>query len=527
MSPAQDTQEGKQGCVVLIDDVPESLHLLTTTLRQHNYLVLTATSGPKGLQLIQTEQPDLILLDLLMPDMDGLEVCRRLKEQPETARIPIIFLTGSEDPEDIIRAFHAGGVDYVSKPYSITELLARISTQIRLRRADEERWRIERRLCETQKLESLAVLAGGIAHDFNNLLTVILGGAELAEADLPAGARALGFLQQIASAARRAAVLCEQMLAYSGRGRFHLSQVDLGATVRGMANVLRHPLPAKAALRLQLADQLPAIQADETQVRQLITNLILNAAEALGTNGGTITLATGSTHADRATLESGYLAPDLPEGEYVFLEVQDTGCGMSPEVQARIFDPFFTTKFVGRGLGLAAVLGIVRGHNGTIQVESESGKGSLFRVLLPRGDLPQPTRTGRFAPPQLPPDRGGILVVDDEEQVRKVIGQMLGNAGYTGVLAGSGQEALNLLRQPDQTVRLVLLDLTMPEMDGVETFRNLHLLFPGLPVVLMSGYTEEESVNRFRGGGLSGFIQKPFKGPDLVAKVWEVLQKPS
>jgi two-component system, cell cycle sensor histidine kinase and response regulator CckA len=531
MTEAQLTPKRPQGCIVIIDDVPDNLQLLTRTLRQHGYQIRAAATGAMGLETIRAELPDLILLDLMLPDMDGYFVCQQLKEQPETAKVPVIFLTARNQTSDIVRAFGAGGVDYVSKPFQMEELLARIDTHLRLRWAELDRAQIERRLHETQKLESLAVLAGGIAHDFNNLLTVIQGNAELAGQHLSAE----GFseqdrgmlsplLEQIESASHRASGLCAQMLAYSGRSRFRLDNLDLSALVRDLADLLRHTIPARASLRLQLDPKLPPLLGDAAQIRQFLTNLVHNAGEALRQGAGVITITTSSRHADKSELAAGYLSPDLPEGEYVRVEIRDDGHGMTPEVVARVFDPFFTTKFVGRGLGLAAVLGIVRGHLGAIQVESTPGVGSCFRVLLPAGTSTAPVVS--TSPANLPaserPEQGAVLVVDDEEAVRGVTGRILEHAGFRVLLANSGREALHQL-QSGQAIGLVLLDLTMPEMDGAETFQEIHRLHPDVPVILLSGFSEAEATSRVNSPGLAGFLKKPYQGSELIARVKSVL----
>ena len=249
--------------------------------------------------------------------------------------------------------------------------------------AEEERQRMETRLRETQKLESLGILAGGVAHDFNNLLTVILGNTSLVETDLPEDSHARPLLQQVVSASWRAADLVKQMLAYAGRGQFVVSRVDLNVLIREMRDLLRTSLSRLVRFRLDLAESVPTILADPSQLRQVILNLVSNGAEAIGEQTGEVRLATGVLHAKRDDLARMYLAPELPEGDYVFLEVTDTGCGMDEATREKIFDPFFTTKFLGRGLGLAAVVGIVRSHQGAIQAESQPGQGSTFRVLLP------------------------------------------------------------------------------------------------------------------------------------------------
>ena len=383
-----------------------------------------------------------------------------------------------------------------------------------------ERQRIERKLLEAQKLESLGVLAGGIAHDFNNLLTGILGNASLARLEVPEGSPMETCLEQIEQASERAADLCKQMLAYSGKGRFVVERLDLSAVVRKTADLIRLSINKSAVLKLSLANGLPPISADATQIRQIIMNLVINASDAITERSGVINVRTGALRADRAYLSETYLAPSLPEGDYVFLEVSDNGCGMSPETVKKIFDPFFTTKFTGRGLGLAAVLGIVRGHQGALKVYSKPGSGTTFKLLLPAAaGLPEDMKTP--APELLPEWRGSgtILLVDDEETVRAVSERMLRKMGFDVLPATNGSEALDIFRRGESHFSAVMLDLTMPHPDGNATFRELRRINPNIRVLLMSGFNEQDATLRFAGQGLSGFIQKPFEASALRAKL--------
>ncbi len=385
---------------------------------------------------------------------------------------------------------------------------------------------MEKKLQETQKLESLGILAGGIAHDFNNLLTGVLGNASLARMDLPPVSPAHASLEGIETAAQRAAELCKQMLAYSGKGHFIVHRLDLSMLVRDTAELIQVSIGKKVMLTFSLSDTLPPVAADATQIRQIIMNLVINASDAIGDRRGLITLGTGVQHADQAYLSEAYLSPDLCEGEYVYLEVSDDGCGMSAETRAKIFDPFFTTKFTGRGLGLAAVIGIVRGHHGALRVYSEPGKGSTFKLLLPASDgSPE-----KSAPPSVvaPAWRtsGTVLVVDDEEPVRNVSARMLQNWGCQTEVACNGREALAKFRTDPARFAAVLLDLTMPEMDGTATFSALRRIRPGVRVLLMSGFNEQDAVSRFAGKGLAGFLQKPFTPTALQEKLKSILETP-
>ena len=388
------------------------------------------------------------------------------------------------------------------------------------RLVEEERVRMERKLQESQKLESLGILAGGIAHDFNNLLTGILGNASFARLDIPANSPAQRSLEQVELAAQRAAELCKQMLAYSGKGRFIVQQIDLSAVVRETTDLLQVSISKNAAIKYALAADLPAISADATQIRQIIMNLVINASEAIGEKSGVISIATGVMQADRAYLTEAHLSPNIPEGEYVFLEVSDNGVGMSSETRARIFDPFFTTKFTGRGLGLAAVLGIVRGHSGALKVYSEVDRGTTFKLLLPRAEGPADSAPEKPAGTSAPwRGSGTMLVVDDEETVRATARRMLERMGFAVLVAANGYEALEIFHREGVKIVGVLLDLTMPQLDGNATFTELRRLDPEIRVLLMSGFNEQDAIHRFAGKGLAGFIQKPFKIETLFTKL--------
>ena len=391
------------------------------------------------------------------------------------------------------------------------------------KRGEEERLRFEEKLQQAQKLESLGVLAGGIAHDFNNLLMGVLGYADLALLELAAESPARHSVQQIVTAALRAADLTRQMLAYSGKGRFVIEQLDLSRLVEEMSHLMQVSISKKAALRFDFAPSLPPIEGDATQIRQVVMNLITNASDALGERSGVITIRTGAAPVDRSYLQSTYMDDNLPEGPYAYIEVSDSGCGMDAETRARIFDPFFTTKFTGRGLGLAAVLGIVRGHKGGIKVYSEVGQGTTFKVLFPCKPEAAPAPEAAAGPEEARRGAGLVLVVDDEETVRSVSKMALEKSGFSVMTAGDGREGLSVFQSHGAAIDLVVLDMTMPHMNGEEAFREMRRLRPGARVILSSGYNEHEATHRFAGKGLAGFIQKPYRARDLVEKVAELL----
>jgi PAS domain S-box-containing protein len=409
------------------------------------------------------------------------------------------------------------------------------ATQITVRdisgpkRAAAERQEFERKLQETQKLESLGVLAGGIAHDFNNILTGILGNASLASLDLPEGSPALDNLRAITEGSQRAADLCRQMLAYSGKGNFVVQNLSLNRLVQDTAHLLKISISKNAELRLNLHPSLPAIEADATQIRQVIMNLVINASEAIGENSGVINLSTGVEQVDRDFLaRSGMvISQEASGGPYVYLEVADSGSGMAAETRAKIFDPFFTTKFAGRGLGLAAVLGIVRGHKGALRIESEPGKGSSFRLFFPVATGDVEADAIAHSHNLAWQGQGCVLVVDDEETVRSTAALMLRRLGFAVRLAADGREAVEAFRAEPSRFTLVLMDLTMPHLDGVQASLAMRQIRADARVVLMSGYNEQEATSRFAGKGLTHFIQKPFEFEDLSKAIQGVLARTS
>jgi signal transduction histidine kinase len=392
--------------------------------------------------------------------------------------------------------------------------------------AEEERRRVQVKLLHAQKLESLGVLAGGIAHDFNNLLVGVLGNAGLALQDLPPDAKVRDTIKDIETAALRAAELTHQLLAYAGKGQYVVQAVQLSHLVEEMSNLLATAVSKNAKIEYRFPRALPAVQGDATQLRQIVMNLITNASEAIGAAGGTIRVSTGVVQADRAYLADAHLGPGLPDGDYVYMEVQDTGHGMHASTVARIFDPFFSTKFTGRGLGLAAVLGIVRTHHGAIKVQSSPGQGTTIRVLLPSAGMAATTVPTEHGADVAEPVKGRtVLVVDDEEQVRSVARRILSARGFAVRLAAGGSEAVEVVREAPDAVDCVLLDLTMPDRSGVEVMDELHRIRPDLKIILSSGYTQESSVPPAgAGGGHAAFIQKPYRPADLVNTVRAVLE---
>ncbi len=383
------------------------------------------------------------------------------------------------------------------------------------RRAAEEQARLQLQMQRSQQLESLGVLAGGIAHDFNNLLQIILANAELALVE--GGGASAEPLAEVLQASERAADLCRQMLAYAGRSELAIQAVNLSKLVSEMAHLVEVSLGKGVTLQRSLDHELPAIEGDATQLRQVVLNLITNASDAIGTSQGTITVTTRREQLDRAVLASGYLSDELPAGPYVTLEVRDTGRGIDDAVRPLIFEPFFSTKGTGRGLGLSATLGILRRHRAAIFLESRPGRGTTFRVSFPAAVR---AVTLSSAPARSPTTgaHGTVLLIDDDAEIRKVAARALTRAGYEVLLACDGQAGLDVYDERPGRVNVVVLDLTMPVLDGESTLRLLRERAPTLPVILMSGYSD----SKFQRDDVR-FLGKPFRVSKLVLAVEDAL----
>ena len=385
-----------------------------------------------------------------------------------------------------------------------------------------DRKQTEEAMRHRQKLEGVGLLAGGIAHDFNNLLAGILGGASYALDLLPEAHPAIPMLKVVEQASERAALLTRQLLAYSGRGQFVLDKLDLGMLVRETCELIRASVPKSVAVVIHGTPDLPPIVGDPGQMQQLIMNLLINAGEAIGDgNHGVVTIRTGCEEVDAERIQAHFRPYDIPQGRYVVLEVADNGAGMDQATLSRIFDPFFTTKFTGRGLGLAAAQGIVRGHHGALEVESTLGSGTTFRVLLPVADAAPAAPVEPVGDPQV--RHGAVLLVDDEDMVRRTVASSLERDGFTVWQASSGVDAIRIFSERAPEIALVVLDMSMPGMGGAEVLRELRVWRPEFPVLVYSGFSEGEISREFRGLAISGVLQKPFSARELTRRVQQIL----
>ena len=391
--------------------------------------------------------------------------------------------------------------------------------------AEAERAQLEQQVRQAQKLESLGILAGGIAHDFNNLLVGVLGNAGDALLEVSRDSPVRESLEQIERSAIRASDLTRQMLAYAGKGSLEMQPLNLSTVVSEMGELLAASIGKNVDLRFALPDEPASVRGDPSQLRQIVLNLITNASDAIGDDPGTIEVKTGVVALRQRDLSELFFGDGLRPSTFAYVEVRDSGCGMDSQTMARMFDPFFTTKETGHGLGMAAVLGIVRGHAGGLDLESEPGQGTRIRVVFP---IVQQAEDTLDVPPERREVEGGhgvILVVDDEDVVRRVHQRVLERSGYEVWLASDGVEALRQQRQNPGRIRAVILDMTMPRMSGVECLRALRETDPGLPIVLSSGYETGEAVVLLEEKDQpSGFLQKPFRPRDLLGVLQEVLQ---
>lgn len=406
------------------------------------------------------------------------------------------------------------------KPLRVAGSVTDITEQ---KEAESKRIELELKMQQAQKLESLGVLAGGIAHDFNNLLTGILGNSDILLYELPENKEIQQRLLEIKRATKLASELTNQMLAYSGKGSFIIEHIKLNDLITDMHSLLEASISKKVRLSYSLYNELPGIRGDATQIRQIIMNLILNGSEAIE-NNGTITVATSPAKLEKSDLEKLTINYGLTQGEYILLEVSDSGCGVESSKIKQIFDPFYTTKFTGRGLGLAAVSGIIRSHNAGLIVESEIRKGTSFKIYFPvSNEIPENGRQVTKKHPSFKNRDLTVLIVDDEKYIRDLTIKMLNISGYRVQIAQNGREAIDVFTREKNDISCILMDLTMPELDGREALIEIRKVDPDIPIIITSGYCEYDIVSKFSEEKISGFLQKPYNLEDIISAIEDAL----
>ena len=431
-----------------------------------------------------------------------------------------IFIKNERRPEGVWVTVAAGPVRQQNGEINGGVVVFRdISKQ---KRSEQLHDRLQSQLRQSQKLESIGILAGGIAHDFNNLLMGVLGNVGLALMEVDEFSTTSRRLQEIQTAARRLSELTNQLLVYSGRGRINKEMINISNLVREMAELLKPAISKKAEIVFEMGEEPPKFDGDPTQVRQVVMNLITNASDALQNEPGQITISTGRMYAGRAYLEQCYIDDNLPDGDYVFVEIADSGIGMTHETMLRIFDPFFTTKFKGRGLGLAAVLGIVRKHGGALRVNSKQGSGTSFTVLFPVAPGQESKREAEMERPSIKKGSGTVLVIDDEELVRNIAKEILESFGYDTLTAADGREGISQFARNRDQISAVLLDMTMPDLSGEEVLEQIRTIRKDVGVVLSSGYLDKFQLRSLDGSTPIAYLPKPYTPQDLAAKIDEV-----
>ncbi|MFA7059718.1 MAG: response regulator [Pedobacter sp.] len=392
------------------------------------------------------------------------------------------------------------------------------------KRAEEERLAFDQQFQQTQKLESLGVLAGGIAHDFNNILTIILGHCYIVDQDIDSGMDQKTHVKHIEKAAGRAAELCRHMLAYAGQNELVQTRINLWLLVDENVKMLRSAIKKNVNFELDLKYDVPEISGDSAQIQQVVMNLIINAAEAIGDENGTINITLKKTTVSTDQADKDFWGNAIHAGNYACLTVSDSGCGMTVETQKRIFEPFYTTKFTGRGLGMSVVLGIIKSHDGSLQLSSMPGVGTTFKIFLPLTAVPDILETKlTFDSVSSVKARGAILLVDDEEELRIIGTSLLKAMGYSVMIAPDGREALEIYHEQRAGIDLILLDLLMPEMGGVHMYRRLREISPSLPIIVCSGYSVEEILEDIYSDKYSAVIQKPYNPDQLRNTLMKLL----
>ncbi len=545
--------------ILAIDDKQDNLVTITAVLKSliPGCQVITALSGREGIKKAKTESPDTILLDIKMPGMDGYEVCERLKENEDTKHIPILMITAIKtDPKDLVMGLESGADAYLAKPIDESVLIAQVRTALRVKeaedqlrnqkdlleqmvltrtaeltkvnerlereikdhlQADKEKAKVEAQLLQAHKMEAIGTLAGGIAHDFNNILTSILGYSELAKIRTSNGTDVTSELDQINISGNRAKALVKQIVTVARRQDQEQRPIQLRYIVNEALKLLRAALPSTIEIKRAISNDLSIIRADPNQMHQVLMNLCTNAGHAMREKGGTL-----EVKLQNVTITGP--EKDLKPGPYLRLTIRDTGSGMKPEVIKRIFEPYFTTKEIGdgTGLGLSVAHSIVVTHGGEITVDSTPGEGSTFHVYLPRTEEAEKISETKTEEP-IPTGTERILFVDDEPMLLEMVERILGQLGYETFTAKGSFEALELFKKEPDRFDLVITDMTMPKMTGIELARELLNTRPHTPIILCSGSIDQNLKGRATAAGIREFLAKPISMGNIAQAIRKAL----
>lgn len=505
--------------VLVIDDDITTRILVRASLEQAGFEVEEAEDGEPGLSLFQKIHPDIVLLDVMMPEMDGFITCQKIRELPESEHIPIVMVTGLEDTESINRAYEVGATDFITKPLNYTILNHRIRYLLRASSEAKRRQKMEEHLYQSQKMEAIGRLAGGIAHDFNNILMVIMGCSDLLLAELEEKDPLRHKIEEIRFASQQAALLTEQLLAF-GRKQILLPQTfDMRDLVHELNKIISRVIGEDISLNIHMDQHPCAVKADKSKMQQIIMNLVVNARQAMP-QGGSLTIEVRNV--DIAEHEDN----SIKAGSYVLISVSDTGVGMDPSTLSRIFEPFFTTKErdKGTGLGLSVVDGIVKQSNGYIHVSSEVGHGSTFKIYLPRTTEAIKTQIRENQVKACVKGSETVLVVEDDDMVRRVVKKILQSYGYNVLEASNGRMALSICKEYSDNIDILFTDIIMPEMTGSDLAKIWLTYRQNTKILFTSGYADNAISYQPELKDRIYFIQKPYKPEALAIKLREVLR---
>ena len=539
------------GNILVVDDTKENLRILVEDLGKEGYKVRPALNGQSALEAARKETPDLILLDIIMPGMDGYQVCDALKADKDLKDIPVIFISALDEVGDKVKGFSAGGVDYISKPFQAEEVLARVETHLTLRhlrkeleekntrlqqtneqlkveieerkQAEEKRRMLESHLQQITKMEAIGTLAGGVAHEFNNALMGVMGNIELLELDLPENDGMNESFEAMKGSVHRMSRLTNQLLAYARGGKYQPRDLKLDDFVMETLPILQHDLKSEIRVETHFPKDIPYIRADHAQMQMVLSAILANSNEAIE-DEGLIRITAGSNDIDEDFIKEH---PGLKPGPHVCLTVEDDGKGMDEETKNGIFEPFFTTKFQGRGMGMAAVYGIIKSHDGAITVNSEPGKGTVVRIYLPAIEVKEEVKKKVIPRPTVERTMGEgiILVIEDEEPLVMMFSQMLERLGYRVLQARTGKEAVEFAKTFDGRIDLALLDIKLPDMEGGRVYPLIMEARPDLKVIVCSGYSIDGPAQGILDAGAERFIQKPFSMAPFSEILKEVLEE--
>jgi signal transduction histidine kinase len=514
------TQDHSQPHVLVVDDDLIIRGVAREYLTEAGFLVTEAENGVRALQALDHMRPDIILLDVMMPEMDGFATAGAVRHLPGCEMIPILIMTSLDDLESINRAYEVGATDFTTKPINWVILVQRVRYMTRTVRMMHEQKQLEKELQQAQKLEAVATLAGGIVHDFNNLLQSIQGFSEVLLFGKKKDDPSFAILKRIMAAVKRGGDLTRQLLTYSRKIKSEKRPINLNDQVRQTHQLLQSTIPKMIEIELRLEEGLKMVNADSVQMEHVLMNLAINARDAMP-DGGRLVIETANVRLPEKHSETQSM-PTSREG--ILLSVSDTGHGMDEDTMEKIFEPFFTTKAPGKGtgLGLSMVHGIVKNHCGRISCRSTPGKGTCFQIYLPAVEP---------VPEKKPADetrgyQGGnetILLVDDDENIRNTGQERLESAGYTVRTASGGEMALEVCGQKAEKIDLVLLDLIMPGIGGARCLQELLQTDPGIKVVIISGYSPDDQTLQAIKSSTRGFLPKPYTGEQLLGTVRKAL----